>query len=172
MSVSSAGVPAVPPDLVWQFSGLLRDGAEMVSHDLFDQVVTSLPKDPEVRATIYHAELAGGVATSWHLHNGPIFVVLLRGEMILQFLPGPGEPPVERLYKAGDALVEPVGVVHRAYNPNPEIAMAGLGFQFTAPDRNHRVDVPDRLGDTRPRTAPRGGPVPQVPLHDNLPRTR
>jgi len=38
-------------------------------------------------------------------------------------------------YSAGDVYTEPIGVVHRAINPHPDVPAAFVGFWVTAADR-------------------------------------
>lgn len=169
MSFPKSG--AVPEELLLQLSGRLKDGEQFVRTSFFDELVSTIPKEPEVRALVYHSELAADVAVPWHIHNGPIFALLLQGEIILQF-PGEDEPGQEYHYRAGDVFVEPVGAVHRAINPNPDIPMISLAFQLTPPDRDHIVNVSAQPFDHRPRTAQRGVPQPQAQLLEQLEGSR
>ena len=51
-------------------------------------------------------------------------------------------PAIHRAAGAwGDAYIEPIGVVHRAVNPDPEHSFACVGFVVTPPDREHVVNV-------------------------------
>jgi quercetin dioxygenase-like cupin family protein len=147
--------------LSWTLPGRLIGDEPFIRQMLFEELVGTIPKDAQVRVVIAQGELAAGTAVPWHIHNGPLFALLLQGEMILQF---PSEDGIgqEYHYKAGDVFVEPVGVLHRAYNPNPDVSLLSLGFQLTSPDRDHMVAVGDSLVDHRPRTAPRGGPQPEA----------
>lgn len=161
----------IPAELIWELAGRLKEGEEFVRTTLFDELVSSIPKEPQVRALVYHSELAADVAVPWHIHNGPIFALLLQGEIILQF-PGEAEPGQEYHYKAGDVFVEPIGAVHRAINPNPAVPMISLAFQLTPPDRDHIVNVSTQRFDHRPRTAQRGVPQPQAELRNRLEGSR
>ena len=152
----------LPADnLAWTLPGRLTGDESFVRHTIFEELVATIPKDAQVRVVVAQGELAAGTAVPWHIHNGPLFSLLLQGEMILQFSAenGVGE---EYHYKAGDVFVEPVGVLHRAYNPNPDVTLLSVGLQLTSPDRDHMVAVGESLADRRPLTAPRGGPQPEV----------
>ena len=46
-----------------------------------------------------------------------------------------------RHYQAGDAYAEPIGVLHRAINPEPDIPFICVGFVVTPKDREHVVNV-------------------------------
>ena len=150
-------------DLIWRPPARLLEGEPFVREVLFDELVSTRPKDAQVRAVVYQSELASVTAVPWHIHNGPIFALLLQGEIILQF-PGVDEGAIgeEYHYKAGDVFVEPVGVLHRAYNPNPDLTLLSLAFQVTSDDREPIVAMASAPLDHRPRTAKAGVPQPQM----------
>lgn len=120
-----------PATLALQITGLVPDGGNHVRQVLYDQIETRLPRDPESRINIQLSELNPGKTASWHIHNGVVYFVLLRGIITLQY-----EGQSEH-YSAGDVYTEPVGVVHRALNPHPEIPASLVGFWVTAADRPH-----------------------------------
>jgi len=167
MSISDSSADS----LVWTLPGRLTGDEPFVRHPIFEELVSTIPKDAQVRVLVAQGELAAGTAVPWHIHNGPLFSLLLQGEMILQFSPENGVCE-EYYYKAGDVFVEPVGVLHRAYNPNPDVSLLSVGFQLTSPDRDHMVAVGESLVDHRPRTAPRGGPQPEVRRRGRLQGSR
>ena len=152
----------LPADsLAWMLPGRLIGDEPFVRHTIFEELVGTIPKDAQVRAIFAQGEMAAEGAVEWHIHNGPLFALVLQGELILQFS-SENEVYEEIYYKAGDVFVEPVGVVHRAYNPNPDVTMLSVGLQLTSPDRDHMVTVGESLADHRPLTAPHGGPQPEV----------
>jgi quercetin dioxygenase-like cupin family protein len=84
---------------------------------------------------IYTSEIAPGGTTSWHLHNGAGFFLVLQGRVTIEF------KDYTRHYQAGDAYAEPIGVIHRAMNPEPDIPFLCVGFVVTPKDRDHVVNV-------------------------------
>ena len=125
----------VPENLRVQLSGLLAPGAVHNRVTRFDDLYESLPKDASVRVGIYTSEIAPGGATAWHLHNGAAFFLVLQGRITIEFQDS------TRHYQAGDAYAEPIGVIHRAVNPEPDIPFICVGFVVTPKDREHVVNV-------------------------------
>lgn len=135
MSLPADG--AVPPGLAMQLTGLVPEGQLMVRSDVFSGLTSSLPRDPDAKVWVYTFELLPGGYTMPHAHNGATFFLLMQGEFEAHFDDG----HVFRA-KAGDLYSEPIGKVHRGYNPHPEIPAAGVSFNFTSPDRDHITTVP------------------------------
>lgn len=125
------GFTVDPATLALQTTGLVPDGGRHIRQVLLDQVEARLPRDPEARINIQLSELNPGQTASWHIHNGVVYFVLLRGIITLQY-----EGKSEH-YSAGEVYTEPIGVVHRALNPHPDIAASLVGFWITAADRPH-----------------------------------
>jgi len=125
----------VPENLRIQLAGLLESGMAHGRKMRFDELYEYLPKDASVRVGIYTSEITPGGATSWHLHNGAGFFLVLQGRVTIEF------KDTTRDYKAGDAYAEPIGVIHRAVNPEPEIPFLCVGFVVTPKDREHVVNV-------------------------------
>jgi quercetin dioxygenase-like cupin family protein len=126
----------VDGDLVrLKLSGLLGAGQEATRDVLFEELYSQLPRDPEARVCIYAWEIAPLGHTAWHLHNGPAFMIPTEGRIVIQF------KDEERPFEAGDVYYEPVGVVHRAFNPDPERSVCGIAWIATSPDREHVVNV-------------------------------
>jgi len=127
---------SVDPDtLALRLSGLVPEDGSHVRQVLYDEIETRLPRDPEARINIQLSELNPGRTASWHVHNGIVYFALLRGIVSLQY------KDRSEHYSAGDVYTEPIGVVHRAHNPHPEIAAALIGFWVTAADRPHITEV-------------------------------
>jgi quercetin dioxygenase-like cupin family protein len=120
-----------PDTLALRISGLVAPGGNHVRQVLRDLIETRLPRDPEARVNIQLSELNPGRTASWHIHNGVVYFVLLRGVITLQY-----EGASEH-YEAGDVYTEPIDVVHRALNPHPDIPASLVGFWVTATDRPH-----------------------------------
>jgi quercetin dioxygenase-like cupin family protein len=168
MTLADSGKP-IPLDLIMQLQGQLRPGEKFVRIPHFDEVITNFPRDIEVRTVVYQSELAPSVAVPWHVHNGLIFALILQGEIHLQFAPTGAASaeegdPQSKLYRygAGSVFVEPVGALHRAYNPNPDVPMVSLAFQVTPADRDHIVNFVEVPEDLRLTTAPDGPPMPSA----------
>lgn len=120
-----------PATLALKTIGLVPEGGNHIRQVLLDEIEKRLPRDPEARINIQLSELNPGKSASWHIHNGVVYFVLLRGVVTLQY-----EGTTEH-YSAGDAYTEPIGVVHRAFNPHTEIPASLVGFWVTASDRPH-----------------------------------
>lgn len=124
-----------PTTLSLQVTDLLQEDQPHVRQVLFDEVEARLPRDPEARINIQLSELNPGKTASWHVHNGIVYFAVLRGLVTLQY-----ESHVEH-YSAGDVYTEPIGVVHRALNPHPELPASFIGFWVTSSDRPHVTEV-------------------------------
>jgi quercetin dioxygenase-like cupin family protein len=115
--------------------GLLTDDQPHIRQTLFDEIESRLPRDPEARINVQLSELNPGRTASWHVHNGVVYFVVIRGLVSLQY-----EGRTEH-YSAGDVYTEPVGVVHRAFNPHSGIPASLIGFWVTASDRPHITEA-------------------------------
>jgi quercetin dioxygenase-like cupin family protein len=124
-----------PETLTLQLTGLLPEDGSHVRQVLFDEIEARLPREPEARVNVQLSELGPGRTASWHVHNGVVYFVVLRGLVSLQY-----EGRTEH-YSAGEVYTEPIGVVHRALNPHPDIAAALIGFWVTAADRPHVTET-------------------------------
>lgn len=125
----------IPSELSLQMTGLVPEGGAHIRKTLLDEIEARLPRDPEARINIQLSELNPGKAAPWHVHNGIVYFLVIQGLVTLQY-----ERRVEH-YRAGDVYTEPIGVVHRAFNPDPEIPAALVGFWVTAADRPHVTEV-------------------------------
>lgn len=70
---------------------------------------------PEVQAMI--VEIPPGAQTGWHRHPFPCFAYMLEGEIVVDI-----EGGKSNTVKAGEALVEVVGLWHNGTNPGTEPA--------------------------------------------------
>ena len=125
----------IPENLRVQLTGLLAPGTQHNRVMRFNELYESLPKDASVQVGIYTSEIAPGGQTSWHLHNGAAFFLVLQGRVSIEF------KDTTRHYQAGDAYAEPIGVIHRAINPEPEIPFICVGFTVTPKERDAVVNV-------------------------------
>ncbi|HXV58442.1 MAG TPA: cupin domain-containing protein [Gaiellaceae bacterium] len=111
------------------FDSLLPEGAEHVRSLLYEAPCDDLPRDPSVTVSVYvgvHAPLS---RTAWHFHNGTSFFAVLQGRIEVEF------EDETLTHVAGEVYSEPVGKVHRAHNPDPDLNFVCLGFNVTPPGR-------------------------------------
>lgn len=135
-----------PETLVLQTTGLVPEGGQHVRQVLLDEIEARLPRESDARVNIQLSELNPGRTASWHKHNGVVYFVLLRGIITLQY-----EGLTEH-YSAGDVYTEPIGVVHRALNPHPDIPASLVGFWVTPSERPHLTEADEPAW--APSTAP------------------
>ena len=55
-----------------------------------------------------------GVATGWHFHTAPMYAYILEGTLTVTYETESG--PVEKIYRAGEAIMEAVGTHHNGVN--------------------------------------------------------
>lgn len=139
-----------PTTLALQITGLVPEGGTHVRQVLLDEIEARLPRDADARVNIQLSELSPGRTASWHIHNGVVYFVLLRGIISLQY-----EGQSEH-YSAGDVYTEPIGVVHRAWNQHPDIPASLVGFWVTPADRPHITETDE------PAWAPVSTPHPAL----------
>ncbi len=119
--------------------GYLHPGEQLQRRVLFDQLCASLPRDPEVKVMIFHAEIAPDGYTNWHRHNGTTFFVALQGRFEAEFKEGVLVRAV-----AGDVYSEPIGAFHRGHNPDPDVPYLCIGICLTPPGLDHVTSVDAR----------------------------
>jgi quercetin dioxygenase-like cupin family protein len=124
-------------DLTLRLDGLLAAGQQFQRRVLLDCLYASVPKDPELKVQVYHAEIAPGGYTNWHCHNGATFFVALQGIFVAEF----HDPGLQVSAKAGDVYSEPIAKFHRGHNPHPELPYLCIGIALTSPDREHVSNV-------------------------------
>ena len=127
-----------PTTALIDFDSLLPADVPHVRNVLYEAPYELLPRDPSVTITVYigvHNPLS---STVWHYHNGASFFVVLQGGIEVEF-----EDEVRR-FAVGDVYAEPIGKIHRAHNPDPEVKFVCVGFNATPPDRElvTAVDAP------------------------------
>jgi len=120
-----------------KLSGYLKPGEPLHRNVLFDQLVSDIPKDPQLKVIIYNAEIAPGAFTNWHCHNGATFFLALQGTFEAHF----HQEGVLVRAKAGDVYSEPIGKFHRGHNPHPHLPYLCIGVQLTSPDLEHVTNV-------------------------------
>ena len=142
-------------DLQMKITGNLAPDQKFLRMPILDELTGVMPKNPNVQLLVFHGEVRSGGDIPWHVHLGPIITVVLQGEMIFQL-----EDKAFH-YKANDVFIEPVGVVHRAYNPNPDVTLAAMCIQLTPEGHDHIINVGAGPTDEMPMTAPQGPSFPQ-----------
>ena len=65
--------------LTLKLSGYTTDEQQLFRNLLLDTLYASIPKDPEIKVLVFHAEIVPGGFTNWHCHNGATFFVALQG---------------------------------------------------------------------------------------------
>ena len=123
-------------ELRLRLDGYTKPGYGFHRNQLIETLCASLPRDPQAKVQIYNAEIAPGAYTNWHCHNGATFFVVLQGIFEAHF-----EEGVLIRAKAGDVYSEPIGRMHRGYNPHPSIPFLCIGIALTSPDREHTTTV-------------------------------
>jgi quercetin dioxygenase-like cupin family protein len=124
-----------PQTALIDFDSLVPEDVPHVRKVLYEAPYEFLPRDPSVTINVYigvHNPLS---STAWHFHNGASFFAVLQGRIEVEF-----EDEVRR-FAAGDVYAEPIGRVHRAHNPDPEVKFVCVGFNATPPDREMVTQV-------------------------------
>jgi len=156
---------AADDSLRLRLTSLVPPGGRHLRQVLFDQIERRLPRDPEARVNVNLSELAPGQAADWHVHNGPVWFLVVQSIVSLEY-----QDHVEH-HRSGEVYTEPIGVVHRARNPHDELAAAFVGFWVTAADRPHLAAVaePPWMPPSsqhpylqRAKQQPRGKPAPEM----------
>ncbi|MBM7060602.1 cupin domain-containing protein [Pseudomonas sp. UL073] len=113
---------------VWMCAALfsLASGVALAHGGAGDETVTpvaeaSLPATPSANAKALRVEFAPGASSKPHSHPGPVFVVVVSGEVESALDGG----PVQR-YQAGDAWYEAPGQLHRVTRNASQSAPATL----------------------------------------------
>jgi quercetin dioxygenase-like cupin family protein len=149
-------------DLKLKIQGLVPAGQDLHRQVLFDQLYSSIPKDPKARVQVYTAEIVPMGWTNFHCHNGATFFLALQGIFEAHF-----EEGILIRAKAGDVYSEPIGKMHRGHNPHNTIPYLCVGFCITASDRPHVTMFSRRTRDNplgRVRLlCPRGAAEPSGP---------
>jgi quercetin dioxygenase-like cupin family protein len=118
-----------PSTALIDFESLLPAGVPHVRKVLYEAPCDQLPRDPSVTITVYVGVHSPKSYTAWHYHNGSSFFAVLQGRIEVKFA------DEVRSFSAGDVYAEPIGEVHRAHNPDPEVTFVCVGFNATPPGR-------------------------------------
>lgn len=114
---------------------LVPEGDSSVRKVLYEEPYSLLPRDPTVSINVYLGVIKALTCNSYHFHNGTSVFVVLQGRISIEF------EDETKAYSAGDVYVEPIGKVHRACNPDPDVDFICVGFNLTAPEREMVVNV-------------------------------
>jgi quercetin dioxygenase-like cupin family protein len=117
------------------FESLLPEGQTTVRKVLYEEPYALLPRDPSVSVNVYVGIIKAGARNAYHFHNGTSFFAVIQGRIRIEFEDETKE------YAAGDVYVEPIGKIHRAENPDPDVDFVCIGFNVTAPEREMVVNL-------------------------------
>jgi quercetin dioxygenase-like cupin family protein len=118
-----------PSTALIDFDGLLPADVPHVRRVLYEAPYDLLPRDPSVTITVYIGVHNPKSYTDWHYHNGSSFFAVLQGRIEVELA------DEVRSFSVGDVYSEPIGKVHRAHNPDPEVKFVCVGFNATPPGR-------------------------------------
>lgn len=99
----------------------------------------SIPVARTQQVRILRAVLPPGGRSTWHTHDSPPFVYVIRGAFTLDIR---GQPSV--LVKAGTARMEPVGTVIRGRNASRTTPLELIIFQVATPGAPFLHDSADQ----------------------------
>lgn len=145
-------------DQFMPLTGYANEKTPFYREVIWEQFEDRLPKSALARVRFHFSEVLPDTWSGWHVHNGPGYHLVLQGRMALDRAGDEPERVDEKAayvyrdeVKAGEALTEPVGIPHRAGNPDPEVTLIVVTFLATDADRHHIVPVgePPRFGSAR-----------------------
>jgi quercetin dioxygenase-like cupin family protein len=101
--------PAPSPVATISSSPLLK-AAETT---ILDQLI-AYPAVPPAQVSSSILTVPAGVATGWHFHTAPMYAYILEGTLTVTYETEAGR--VEKVYRAGEAIMEAVGTHHNGVN--------------------------------------------------------
>ena len=101
--------PAPSPVATISSSPLLK-AAETT---ILDQLI-AYPDAPPAQVSSSILTVPPGVATGWHFHTAPMYAYILEGTLTVTYETEAGA--VEKVYRAGEAIMEAVGTHHNGVN--------------------------------------------------------
>lgn len=106
----------------------------------FEELYSRIPKDPELLVQVYVAEVAAASDTGWHAHTGAGLFIMTHGVAHIE------DRSTKEIteYRKGDVFFEPVAVVHRGINPDPDLPYGAIGIRFTSPGIQTDIYIDDR----------------------------
>lgn len=81
--------------------------------DIIDQPIAYPPGTPEITSVI--VTIPPGGETDWHIHEVPLYVYILDGEVTVDY----GEKGI-KVYKSGEAIMEAMQWAHNGMNKGAE----------------------------------------------------
>lgn len=140
-----------------QLHGLWSDEDPHFRKIMFEFLDDRLPKGAQARVRFHMNNIRPNAWAEWHIHNGPSYHLVLQGRVAIERIGEEPPTPAWRYrpdympeYHAGQAFTEPVGLVHRAGNPDSKVEVVSVSFLICEIDRNHII----KLGDTKPSGTP------------------
>lgn len=117
-------------------------------HYIWEILEDRLPRGALARVRYHLSEVLPDTWSSWHVHNGPAYHIVLQGTMGIERV---GEEPertgslaifkYQDVVQTGECVTEPIGLPHRAGNPERETTLIVLSLLATDADRDHIVPV-------------------------------
>ena len=108
---SMSATPASTPTPVATISASpLLKAAETT---ILDQLI-SYPSATSAQVSSTILTIPPGVATGWHFHDAPMYAYILEGTLTVTYETESGK--VEKVYRAGEAIIEAVGTHHNGVN--------------------------------------------------------
>ena len=80
---------------------------------ILDQLI-AYPDVPPAQVSSSILTIPPGVETGWHFHTAPMYAYILEGTLTVTYETESG--PVEKVYRAGEAIMEAVGTHHNGVN--------------------------------------------------------
>lgn len=84
-----------------------------VETTILDQLI-AYPESPPAQVSSSILTIPPGVATGWHFHTAPMYAYILEGTLTVTYETESG--PAEKVYRAGEAIMEAVGTHHNGVN--------------------------------------------------------
>ena len=114
VACAGASTPApstsVPSPVATISSSPLLKAAETT---ILDQLI-AYPAVPPAQVSSSILTVPPGVATGWHFHTAPMYAYILEGTLTVTYETEAGR--VEKVYRAGEAIMEAVGTHHNGVN--------------------------------------------------------
>lgn len=137
-----------------KLTGRATEDVPFYRHYLWEILEDRLPRGPLARVRYHISEVLPSTWSTWHVHNGPAYHVVLQGTMGIERVgEEPPRPDPRAVYeyrdlvKAGECITEPIGLPHRAGNPNPDRTLIVLSLLVADSDRAHIVPVGEPPAD-------------------------
>lgn len=107
MSTTPASTPS--PVATITASPLLKAAETTILNQL-----VSYPEAAPAQVSSSILTIPPGVATGWHFHDAPMYAYILEGTLTVTYETESGN--VEKVYRAGEAIIEAVGTHHNGVN--------------------------------------------------------